>query len=897
MKSKFTATDVRCIVLELQAQLVGMRAANIYDVNPKTYVIKFAQQDNKQLLLLESGIRIHTTNFERDKSLIPSGFTMKLRKHLRTRRLEKVEQLGMDRIVDMTFGSGEQTHHLILELYAQGNVILTDGNYSILTLLRTHKHEETVKFCVGEKYPMSLIRDHVVPSRDWLSRVILPDMTANTQLNIKNALNAHLDFGPQIIEHCLSVAGIKQSAKLPDASLEQLFQGGDVCSVLCSEFQQLENTLTVAAVFSGYIFLTQPKLGKSDSENSNEPPLVVYSDFGALPLRQFEKVLTEKFGTFNEAVDTYFTKSESQRLQVATAQQENAARARLEKVRVDQRGRVDALQTAAEESRYKAMLIEHNHHMVDEVISTLQQALAAGMDWDEIWHLVRENRKAGDPIASLIHSLDLPKNQATLMLSGNLEDADSDTLTAPTTLVTVDIGLGAHNNARQFYVAKKKSEAKGSKTRDVAQQALKAAEAKTREELNKIKITATIKEVRKRMWFEKFNWFISSENFLVVGGRDAQQNELVVKRHLREGDLYVHADITGAASCVIKNPSKTQVSPRTLTEAGCFCVCHSSAWTAKVICSAWYVDAHQVSKTAPTGEFLTTGSFMIRGKKTFLPPSPPIMGFGYMFKLEESCVARHLEDRKPRHLDGSDTAATADYDTITDVTGFLAGTDNNNDDNNDNDKDSSDSDENNKDNSANNNIDNNIDNNNNTDKINDNNDSNDDDDDDDDVMDFGIKAPVVKIGPLDPKTVIETEVKAKGSKPSVKERKMMKKMNLGLAEVRAILESRPPEPQQEVPEPKQVQNVQPTTTKRGNARHNKDNEEEKILREALLHGEDMSTVMSKIAALHDPQHQPEESQKPQKQQKPDEKNNSNKKKGEKSFRKNRQISPCKRFRR
>ena len=35
--------------------------------------------------------------------------------------------------------------------------------------------------------------------------------------------------------------------------------------------------------------------------------------------------------------------------------------------------------------------------------------------------------------------------------------------------------------------------------------------------------------------FEKFFWFISSENYLVIGGRDQQQNELVVKRYLNEG--------------------------------------------------------------------------------------------------------------------------------------------------------------------------------------------------------------------------------------------------------------------------------------------------------------------------------------------------------------------------
>ncbi|CAN0421179.1 unnamed protein product, partial [Hapterophycus canaliculatus] len=58
---------------------------------------------------------------------------------------------------------------------------------------------------------------------------------------------------------------------------------------------------------------------------------------------------------------------------------------------------------------------------------------------------------------------------------------------------------------------------------------------------------------RKVYWFEKFNWFITSENFLVLSGRNAQQNEVVVKKYLRPGDIYVHADLHGAASCVVRN--------------------------------------------------------------------------------------------------------------------------------------------------------------------------------------------------------------------------------------------------------------------------------------------------------------------------------------------------------
>jgi hypothetical protein len=54
-----------------------------------------------------------------DKPDAPSNFTLKLRKHLRTRRIEDVRQLGVDRVVDFQFGCGETAHHLILEMYAQ----------------------------------------------------------------------------------------------------------------------------------------------------------------------------------------------------------------------------------------------------------------------------------------------------------------------------------------------------------------------------------------------------------------------------------------------------------------------------------------------------------------------------------------------------------------------------------------------------------------------------------------------------------------------------------------------------------------------------------------------------------------------------------------------------------
>lgn len=67
-----------------------------------------------------------------------------------------------------------------------------------------------------------------------------------------------------------------------------------------------------------------------------------------------------------------------------------------------------------------------------------------------------------------------------------------------------------------------------------------------------------------------------------------------------------------------------------------------------MVTSAWWVYPHQVSKTAPTGEYLTVGSFMIRGKKNFLSPHPLIMGFGLLFRLDESSLGSHLNERRVR---------------------------------------------------------------------------------------------------------------------------------------------------------------------------------------------------------------------------------------------------------
>ena len=139
MKSRMTLADVMAEVRDLGALLLSMRLLNVYDVDDKTLLFRFKEPGrDAQTLLVESGIRLHTTRYSRERPPHPGGFCMKLRKHLRGRRLTGIAQVGLDRVIDLTFGEGAAAYHLILELYDRGNVILTDGAYVILSLLRKY---------------------------------------------------------------------------------------------------------------------------------------------------------------------------------------------------------------------------------------------------------------------------------------------------------------------------------------------------------------------------------------------------------------------------------------------------------------------------------------------------------------------------------------------------------------------------------------------------------------------------------------------------------------------------------------------------------------------------------------------------------------------------------------
>uniref|UniRef100_A0A4W6EQZ6 Ribosome quality control complex subunit NEMF n=1 Tax=Lates calcarifer TaxID=8187 RepID=A0A4W6EQZ6_LATCA len=665
MKTRFTTVDIRAVIAEINANYIGMRVNNVYDIDNKTYLIRLQKPDSKAVLLVESGTRIHSTDFEWPKNMMPSGFAMKCRKHLKTRRLTQVKQLGIDRIVDIQFGSDEAAYHLIIELYDRGNIILADHEYTILNLLRFRTAEaEDVKIAVRERYPVESAR----PPEPLICLERLTEILSKAQNGeqVKRVLNPHLPYGATLIEHSLIEAGLPGSVKI------------DIAPKILEAMQIAETYMEKTENFTGKGYIIQ-KSEKKPSLTPGKPSeeLLTYDEFHPFLFAQHAKSPYLEFDTFDKAVDEFFSKMESQKIDMKALQQEKQALKKLENVKRDHEQRLEALHQAQEVDRVKGELVEMNLPVVERALQVVRSALANQVDWTEIGIIVKEAQAAGDPVACAIKELKLQTNHITMLLKNPYiseedqeEEENKDVVEEKgkknknkdkgqnkklqknkPMLVDVDLGLSAYANAKKYYDFKRSAEKKEQKTIEAADKAMKSAEKKTQQTLKEVQTVTTIQKARKVYWFEKFLWFISSENYLIIAGRDQQQNEMIVKRYLRAGDIYVHADLHGATSCVIKNPSGDPIPPRTLTEAGTMAVCYSAAWDAKIITSAWWVHHHQVSKTAPTGEYLTTGSFMIRGKKNFLPPSYLIMGFGFLFKVDEQSVFRHKGERKVKTVE------------------------------------------------------------------------------------------------------------------------------------------------------------------------------------------------------------------------------------------------------
>ena len=185
--------------------------------------------------------------------------------------------------------------------------------------------------------------------------------------------------------------------------------------------------------------------------------------------------------------------------------------------------------------------------------------------------------------------------------------------------IRLDARLNAQQNAARYFEEAKKFKAKAEGARKAIANT-EAKLAKMPEFVEIVRPKIRVKETREKKWFEKFHFFTTSGGFLVVAGKDAKSNELLVARHMEPPDLFMHADITGTPATIIKDGQKA--SDEDMKEAAQFSACYSSAWKNGLHAVDVYAALPtQVSKQSH-GEYVGKGGFMIYGERRWFRNMP-----------------------------------------------------------------------------------------------------------------------------------------------------------------------------------------------------------------------------------------------------------------------------------
>ena len=603
MKQILTGHDVVALTAELK-MLEEWRVNNVYDITNKMICIKLTKEQEKKYLIMDSGNKFYLkdTPFSAIKKM-PSSFCAKLRKHIKNKRIALFGQINMDRVIDIQFGTDEYAYHVIAEFYASGNIILTDSEYKILTLLHpfTYKDDDDrIKVSTGHVYPREYATTNIADVNvkvegmwEWIN-------TEKVKIEKKMRLKQFLSrsplaiYGPVLTEHVLCGINIDPKVKVNAETDFNLLFPDDVMEQLVIMVPEVYKSQTG---YKGFLF-----------EDTVVPYL--YNQYQAQPYTEFE--------TFSEAISVFFSSQDN--VKTSPEQVKTDTDVHGEQMSRDERVAFN-IQTQIKKIEDDKNEVTENIDNVEEDMNTLQLFLNTIKFCSMKDITTLQNEVDQDELDVKIISIETHLNSIVFEFKG----------------ITYKWNLlkSAYGNLTNMYEGNKVLSHKASRATDVL--------VKLEQDQKKNKKVAPDdkwKEVelegkKKENWFEQFNWFFSSDGFLVISGKTAEQNETIVKKYMEDHDVYIHSNTPGSGSCIVRNEKNVaEIPPRTLIEAGSFVICHTKAWKDGISDVAWWVNPDQVSKTTETKEFVTKGSFIIRGKKNYMTQPKMELGLGLLFKIK-----------------------------------------------------------------------------------------------------------------------------------------------------------------------------------------------------------------------------------------------------------------------
>lgn len=597
MKKEITSFDIAAVISELKQLITGSWVTNIYQTDFKTIILKLHQPDQPSLsLLIKAGNRLHLTGFVSEKPSKPSAFCMILRKYLRNGRVQSVEQHEFERMVVIKIEAKQEEFQLVSELFGDGNIILVNCENKILQALsyRKMRDRDILRNETFQYPPPSGKNSFKMERKD------LEEIRNYAQLEIVKALARFLGVGGFYAEEILLRARINKNT----------FCDSMDASELDSIFNRLKELL-------------------SNVETGQIKPAIVINektewiDVVPFPLEKYLTFQSKPYSSFNEALDKYYAERGVEEEIITTTADAEQLLAQQERILARQQKTLKELEQEIEKNKKIGKIIYAHFSELQLLIQKIMEAKNSGKSWNEIVSVLEKAKKEGKAQVMYYSSFDSQNSFLYLAI---------DELTFP-----INLRRSIQENASEYYEKAKKAQ----KRHEGAEKALLKTKQKMSElERQRIENVAAIskpvlQKVEKKAWYEKFRWFHSSEGFLVMGGKDAMTNEILVKKHMEPHDIVFHADIIGAPFVIVKTEGR-EASEQTIKESAEFAAAFSRAWKEMFgAVDVYWVHPDQVSKTPPTGQFLPKGSFMIYGKKNYIRKVQLRTAVGVITKEEE----------------------------------------------------------------------------------------------------------------------------------------------------------------------------------------------------------------------------------------------------------------------
>ena len=610
-KKEFTSFDITAATHELKATIAESRVNNIYQLGEKTLIFKLHKINLPPIrLVVEAGRRLHSTVYAQESPAVPPAFCMSLRKYLRGAWVVGIEQFEFERIVTVTFRTKEGLLKLVVELFGEGNVILTNEKNMIWQALLFKRMRDR-----------NILRNEVLvfppPSGKNPYKVSLPELIEA----LKNAGEAEvvrttarlLGIGGVYAEEVLLRAGVdkaKPCKNLTDAEVKGIFDA----------LQSLLSKISAGTL--------EPSIILDEDEN--------FLDVVPLKLKRYEGFKTQSYGTFNQALDEFYlrvTTAESALASVEVDKLKQEAE-RLKRVVAEQEKSIHEDEAKAERDKLIGDTVYAHFNELQTFQDKLLNANMAGKDWNIVINEALAAKKTGSIPEVYIESFD-GRNLALNFCMDNFQ-------------FSINLRHSLFENANEYYERGKKAKQKsvgalaalGDSKKKLAKIENELSEA---EELKSLKPAEIMEALSKRKlerenkeWYEKFRWFTSSDGFLVVAGKDTVSNEVLVKKYTAQEDAVFHAEISGAPFVVVKAEGKT-ISEQTLHEAGEFAVSFSRAWRENAgSADVYWVKQDQLSKSGPSGESVPHGAFAVVGKRNWTRSVPLRTAVGIIVN-EETC--------------------------------------------------------------------------------------------------------------------------------------------------------------------------------------------------------------------------------------------------------------------